>query len=234
MIIFNKKFPDLPGLNPNIDPKKGSEHTISVSITQEQIKEFKEKWNLDVINLTTNALRDEVYLNISKEISDLAFKKKEKPSKHIWDGPHEINWDDINNKILMLVTTYNSFHDTPKNDHTFIITNLKLAILLQKQNNFKSIEVTSVHAHGLYKIGMLEAKKDDIYSKNVDVYVNPYLEWKNNKMAIIFNKFWNWEKISISMTAEKTMAPKQVLKLKFNNKKINSDVYELINFENEL
>jgi len=249
MKIFEKEFPDLPGLNPNIDPEKGSEHQVTVTMTHKQINELKEKWNLDVMPMINNAICGEAYLTISKQISKLIFKSNAKKINEKYEvvptqvKPFKVDWKDVDGKIANLLPIHYhlpsrtdlspSWDDDIKKRKAFIVTNEKIGCILKQQKDFQSVDVkTFTHPPALYKIGSFY---DEWWTyQPLNLYIDPYLEWKDNRMALISENFWNWKELSMLMIAEKTLAPKQVIKIKFNNEEADSDVYELINFENEL
>jgi len=61
MKIFDKEFPDLPGLNPDMDVSKEEEKSVSIKVTREQIEKLRDAFGIDVTAMVENVIFNEIY-----------------------------------------------------------------------------------------------------------------------------------------------------------------------------
>jgi len=203
MKIFEIEFPDLPGRNPDINPNKGKRYQTGVAITRDQIEGFKEWPGVDVKALVNSALINEIYQSISNKISKLVFEKEST----------EIEFNNVD-AVFNFIKTNNAF----------ILTNVKLGSFISNQLKFKPVKLDLPFLPGsVYKLGIL---------KNIDVYVDPNLRWDDERLAIVYNNFWNWKPLKITkQTKDIVIVPKMIIEMKLNTKDVISDVYKINNLK---
>ena len=171
-----------PGRDKSLEVELSDENKnqISAKLSREQIQEL-ESVGVDLELMLQSTLLNEATNEIHRRMSKKIFE---------------------NSESSITVNSTNKLSKFIKKENGFIIANSQIGAALQNSEDFitSSIELNS-RSIGLYSIGK-------IYDK--DIYINPYLKWDDNKLALVTNNFYNFEvdpSFNISIVAEKTMAP---------------------------
>ena len=203
MKLFGKELPNLPGRNPDLIPSLGKEYPVAISVTREQSATLTYDFRIDVESLVRDALINETYSSIGRYISKTCFKKKS---------------SDIEASLL------EDFLYNLKG-YGFIIVNIKLGTLIQDMKDIELVQLKSLSQSlgTLYELGRIN---------EYTIYVDPYLKWDEDLLAVVNNNFWNSEQWKdITIVAEGTKAPKTVSKISLNKKKPKSKVYKVNNIQ---
>jgi len=203
MKIFDKEFPDLPGMGKS----KWQELTISAAVTREQLQDF-EALGVDGMGMIESVLRNESYQSLGKLISKAVFTPR----------PQEIKWQKTAYWLEGLL-------ENKKGDNKFILTNLHVgAAFMEASSDFVSKPFDSNSAMGnIYNIGKIF---------DTPIYVDPNMLYGNTELAIVSGNVLQFKEIeNIRIVTEGHAAPKIVATLKYKLQRPNSDVYKIINLD---
>lgn len=201
MILFERELPDFPGRNPDLDPDQGKEHSVSISVSREQIEFARGDFDIDVEAMVTNTLLQQIYYEIGNQISKACLKKT----------PVEIEPDELEKKFLKIT----------KSGHGFIILNILLADVVQEYPDFILSPLKSFESFGatLYELGYLNDYK---------IFVDPNIRFDDPRIAVVTNNFYNFKPTSkLVLVVEGTMAPKTVTRVMMNMKKPRTKVFKV-------
>jgi hypothetical protein len=205
MQIFKKEFPDLPGLDTEIDSSNGEERSVSCSVTQEQIQGLKAAYGIDVEAMVTNVITNETYFSISKEIS-----------KKIFSGE---NYEDIKELEKFL-----------DNDDLegYLITNVAIGALMFDYSQFLASPIESITSSGsMYLAGTF--KKLKVYIDSMLCWDDKRLAIFNKNF---FN--FKAEDENLAIVVDGHSAPKIVAKIRIRIDDPQSKVYTVNNaYSNE-
>jgi len=197
------ELPDFPGRNPDLNPDEGEEHSVSITVTRDQIESLRESFGIDVEALVRSALVNEVYMQIGKQISKACFNEEST----------EIDFS----LLESLISNLKGFG--------FILTNLQLATIFQDYEGLNIIPLKEFgrNTGAIYELGKLGEYR---------IFVDPMLRWDDDRLAIINNNFYNFKQLeSISLVAEGSMAPRTVTKMIMNTKKAEGKVFKINNIQ---
>jgi len=196
MKILEKEFPDLLGLNSEIDVSEEKEKTIRIQATAGQIQDLREM-DLDIDVMFKSYISGFFYREIGMEISEkilLGLKKE--------DIEHLFSFLNLKAKT--------------RNPGKYILTNVQVGSLISDYPGFKPCSSDKInHSFSPYLIGEMG---------EIQVYIDPHIEWDNNVIGWFSNDFWNYEIISFQ-NSESFFE----LKYKIKIEDPQSEVYELIN-----
>lgn len=205
MILFGKELPDFPGRNPDLNPDEGEEHSVSITVTRDQIESLRKSFGIDVEAMVEDALIHQTYYEIGKMISKACFDKV------------EVEIESYELEKLLLKST--------KRGNGFIILNVLLATIVQEYSDFEAyLRKSFESAMGtLYPLGIL---------KDYKILVDPNLRFDDPKIAVITDNFYNFRPTSdIALVMEGTSAPKTVTKVMMNMKKPKTKVFKVNNIQ---
>ncbi len=203
MILFGKEVQGLPGINPDLDPQKGKEYDVAITVTQKQIQHIKQDFNIDVEAILQDALIQETHHQIARKLSKACFNNRKVEMEY---------------KYLKEV-----FLNTLKRGYGFLLTNVKLATLIQDFEDFESMPMNKgFHSPAsIYQLGNLYEYK---------VFVDPMLRYDEDQIAVVTNNFYNFKELKgIKLVTEGTMAPKTVISIMLNMKKAQTKVIKVNN-----
>jgi hypothetical protein len=171
-------------------------YQICISVTQEQIKDLKEQWNIDVLEMVKNVAISEYSQSISKQylkrISALAERNKE-PETWIDKiyalalkpfGKKHVKTIKIKNEkeLLRQILAHSGkiLHGCLRGPADFVIVNMRTGAALQNNAEYvfapiDSSSFTNFSAGIIYPIGTVAGMK---------IYVDPYMTWKDNTVIM--------------------------------------------------
>jgi len=171
-----KKSYEFLGMDESISSSIPSlQHNVMIHLEHDKIIEF-EKIDINFYETIYDIIKNEVSTFVQKEICDFAFNSS--PIKEIDD---DVNY--YNHSLLAFVDD-----EVLKNStNAFIITNGCSASVMQNHKNFSCAIVNHMlrlnNAGALYTIGKIG---------NIQVAVNPYMRWDDNRVAVIYNNFYDF------------------------------------------
>jgi hypothetical protein len=204
MKIFDKEFPDLPGLNPNIDVSSEGEKSVSIKVSQENIETLREKYAIDVESMVQNVILNEIYIGMGRFMCQKALSGE--------------NTEEINDLFQFLED-----REEKKDLRRYIITGIKIGAMIQDYPGFVSAPLESLnHPGSPYLIGIIGES---------EIYVDPYLKYSDNRLGMFSEGFWNYETTSTQIEVEGTSSPSILSKYKIKAGDPKSEIY-LINDTN--
>lgn len=204
MKIFDKEFPDLPGLDQNIDVSGGEEKSVSVKVSQENIETLKEKWDINVEAMIQNIILNEIYIGMGRSMCQKVLSGE--------------NAEEINDLFQFLEDK-----EEKKDLRRYIITGIKIGAMIQDYPGFVSAPLEPLnHPGSPYLIGRIGES---------EIYVDPYLEYSDNRLGMFSEGFWNYETTSTQIVVKGTSSPNILAKYRIKSEDPKSEIY-LINNTN--
>jgi len=172
---------------------------VSVPVTREQINDLRDAFGVDMLDMIRGAINNELAVSVSRYIQDIlvleSYANNNKLYKH---------YNNVTGFKAFVLNIKNKFSKTNKSDaiHSvtvsdeqsfnnflasfpylhgdgkFIVTNEKVSSMFSDFIEFKPIEpeIITVSVTGnLYLVGTY---------KGIEIYVNPYMEWKDTRVFI--------------------------------------------------
>lgn len=160
-----------PGRNESIKiiENKKNKRFIKTTTTKELISSLQKLGNIDSKALTISALHNEVVNNLSNLVCESVFKLSLESSESL-----------VFNNII-------SLYDILRKSSGFAIVNVQIAAAL---HDFPGMVLQPIQTRlsknpgALYKNGKIN---------KIDIFVDPYMNWNDNRCSIIENDFYNFE-----------------------------------------
>lgn len=205
MILFGKELPDLPGIDPELDPEEGKEYQVAIYLKTDEAKALGKTFRIDVNATINDAIVSETFMSLSKMVAVDAFF----PGK-----------DDIKELegIKELV-------EELKSNKGFVIVNVALGLALQDIDQFNLLPLNkSLKSYaGLYQIGAISDCK---------VFIDPMMLYGDNRACAVSNNFYNFAEGSSELSLILDgMVPKTKITFKFNSKGAESKVFKVNNIQ---
>jgi len=205
MILFGKELPDLPGIDPELDPEEGKEYPISINLKVDEAKALEKIFNVLVNPLINDAIISETFMSLSKHVAAKSFAPGKDDIKEL-DGVEEL--------VKELASCKG-----------FAIVNVQIATALQFSSQFSSSPLQkSLSTHiGLYQVGVI---------LNCRIFADPMMLWGDTRVCAVSNNFYNFAEgdSELSLVPD-VIFPRTIVKYKFHSKEAESKVFKVNNIQ---